>query len=209
MTLRQHIQWFFFGLITLAAVTGVSAQTEWLKDASTAKMPAGPVSGQIAGKMVTALGYGSLHRTGNLDLGSPDLVFEHYKISLQDAEMFYDAKTFADMTVTVRRGEQPDGKTFRSTPAPWSEQPGMRGEGYFVPEFLSVSMRTRAKSQREQYAGNESAKDMWLSSGIELPFTGRVEFDKRKGDKMNARLYICFNDPSKSCLAGTVELEIR
>ena len=194
--------------ILLIAVIGISAQVEPLKDASNAKIPVDPVSGQINGKAVTALQYGYLATSGGLELGSSDLAFDHYKISLQDAEMFFNAKAFADITVTVRRGELPDGKTFRRTPGPLAEQPGMRGEKYFVPEFLSLSMRSRTKSQRDQTSG-EFERDIWLSNSIELSFTGRVEFDKRKGDRIKARAYVCFNDKLISCLAGTVELVIR
>ncbi len=202
---RKHALLIPFVLI---AAIGMSAQVERLKDASNAKIPTGSVTGQIDGKTVAALQYGHLGTAGGLELGSPDLVFDHYKISLQDAEMFFDAKAFADITVTVRRGEQPDGKTFRRTPGPQVEQPGMRGEKYFVPEFLSLSMRSRTKSQREQKVG-AFERETWLSNSIELSFTGRVEFDKRKGDRINARVYVCFADKSISCLAGTVELEIR
>jgi len=84
----------------------------------------------------------------------------------------------------------------------------MRGDGYWVPEFLSLSMESRNVSMREQKPGDLS-QGARLSSGIELPFTGRVEFGKRRGDKITARLYLCFEDKSKSCLAGTAEIDIR
>ena len=186
---------------------GVSAQVEWAKDASGAKIPAGPVSGQVDGKTIAPLKFGHLDTAGKVGLGSPDLSFVHYKISLQDAEMFYDAKVFADVTVTVRKGELPDGKTFRRTSASWEEQPSIRGEGYRLPEFHSLDMKTRKMSMREQKP-SESSHDAWLTNSA-FTSTGRVEFDKRKADKITVRLYVCFDDPAKSCLAGAAEIQIR
>ncbi len=195
-------------LIHLASASVASSQIGWLKDASNAKIPASSVTGQIDGKPVTALKFGELDKAGAIELGSPDLAFDHYKIALRDAESVFGSKVFADLTVTVRRGEFPDGKTFRQILAPHAEQPGPRGPGYWVPEFLSLGMRTRARSQREQKFG-EFEKETWITSSIYLAFTGRVEFDKRKGHEITARLYVCFDDKPKSCLAGTAELSIR
>jgi len=195
-------------LIYLASVSVASSQIEWLKDASSAKIPASSVTGQIDGKPVTALKFGELNKAGYLKLGSSDTSFDHYKIDLRDAESGFDSKVFADLTVTVRRGEILDGKTFRRILAPYTEQPGPRGPGYWVPEFLSLGMRTRTRSQREQKFG-EFEKETWITSSTYPAFTGRVEFDKRKGDAITARLYVCFDDKAKSCLAGTAELSIR
>jgi hypothetical protein len=196
-------------IVLLAATAGhTAAQVEWFKDASAAQIPAGTVTGQIDGKAINALKFGHLDTAGGLMLGAPEMEFVHYKISLRDAEMFFDAKAFAYVTVTVRKGELPDGKTFRSIDTSWQEQPGIRGDGYWVPEFLSLGIETRKMSMQEQKAG-ESSHEARLTSGVELRFTGRVEFDKRKADKIGVRLYLCFADRAKSCLAGTAELEIR
>jgi hypothetical protein len=204
---RPRISAIAFLLLGLGANIA-TGQVEWLKDASGAKISTGSVTGQVDGKTVATLKFGHLDTAGGLELGSPDRSFVHYKISLQDAEMFFDAKAFAYITVTVRKGELPDGKTFRRTPAHWQEQPGIRGDGHWVPEFLSLSMESRKMSMREQKTG-EFGLGSVLSDSIERPFTGRVEFEKRKGDKITVHLYVCFDDKSKSCLAGTAEIEIR
>ncbi len=49
----------------------------------------------------------------------------------------------------------------------------------------------------------------WFSLGSDRLFNGRVELGKRQGDKIGVRLYVCFDDPDKSCAAGTAQLEIR
>ena len=205
--LKRSLKILVLSLFAVGA-GGVFGQVEWIRDASAATIPAGPVSGQVDGKTVSALKFGHLDTAGGLELGSPDRQFVHYKISLQDAEMFFDGKIFANVTVTVRKGELPYGKTFRRTLAPFLEQPGIRGDGYWVPEFLSLSMQVRKTSMREQKPG-ELGMGTILSSNFELPFTGRVEFEKRKGDKIPVHLYVCFDDKSKSCLAGTAEIDIR
>ncbi len=195
-------------MLFAVGATCAVGQIEWLRDASNAKIPDGSVTGQIGGRTVAPLKFGHLDTAGGLDFGSPDLSFVHYKIGLQDAEEFYNAKAFAYIMVTVRKGELPDGKAFRSINANWKDQPGIRGEGYWVPEFLSLTFESRKVSMHEQKPG-EFGQDTRLSSGVELPFTGRLEFDKRKGNKITARLYVCFDDKAKSCLAGTVEIDIR
>jgi hypothetical protein len=205
----SSLRLFLLGAVAVFAFAdGAAAQVAWLKDASNARVPAGFVAGQIDGKAVSELKFGHLSKSGTVDFGAPDRSFVQYTLHLQDAEQFFEAKAFAELTVTVRKGQIPDGKTFLRTSADWKEQPGPRGEGYWVPEFHFLSMTAKKSSMREQ-GQVSTGQDARLASGADSPFTGLIAFDRRKGQMITARLYVCFADIAKSCLAGTAEVEIR
>ena len=179
----------------------VRSQVEWLKDASSATIPDGPVTGRINGK-TAVLKLGWLTKSGHIEFGSPDAAFDHYTISLRDSDNFIESIFSVDLTVTVRRGERPDGKIFRAIQtASVADKPSIRGPGYSVPEFYSLRMESRR------------GKD--LGSGIDLIsepgslFSGRVEMGKRAGEKITTRIYVCFDDKLKSCVAGTAQVEVR
>lgn len=203
MTLSRKLKWTQLVVIFFAAI-GVSAQTEWLKDASDAKIPFGAVKGQINGKPASFT-HGRLRKSGGMKFG--DLEFPHYTLYLSDAENAYSSKFSAQITVTVRKGELPDGKVFRSNLAPRETRAGLRGEGYWIPELYSVYMSSR---RGEEFA---SGDDIVSAKGepdfSKQDFTGRVEIDRRKDGKITARVYICYNDKKNSWIAGRVDLDVE
>lgn len=204
MTLSRKSNWTQLVVIVFIAAIGVSAQAEWLKDASDAKIPAGSVKGEINGKPVTFT-HGRLRKSGGMKLG--ELEFPHYTLYLSDAENALSSKFSAQVIVTVRKGEVPDAKVFRSNLAPRETRAGLRGEGYWIPELYSVYMSSR---RGEEFG---SGDDIVSAEGKEdlskQDFTGRVEIDRRKADKITARVYICYNDKKKSWIAGSVDLDIE
>lgn len=204
MTLSRKLKRTQLVLIFFVAAIGVSAQAEWLKDASEAKIPAGSLKGQINGKPVT-FAHGRLRKSGAMKLG--ELEFRHYTLYLNDAENAYYSKFSAQIIVTVRKGELPDGRVFRSNLAPRETRAGLRGEGYWIPELYSVDMSSRRGE--EFTSGTEIVS---LEGGPDLSkqgFTGRVEIDRRKDGKITARLYICYNDKKNSWIAGSVDLDVE
>ena len=174
-------------------------QAVWLKDASEAKIPAGAVKGQLNGKPVTFTN-GRLSISGNMTLG--DLQFPHYILYLQDGENAFYSKFSAQITVVVRKGERPDGKTFRSNLAPRETRAGLRGDGYWIPELYSVMLTIR---RGEEFGSGSNI----VTTDSDQQFTGRVEFENRKGDKLTAHLYISYNDDLKSWFAGTIDVSIE
>lgn len=186
----------------LAFTTVAFAQVQWVKDASKETIPSGPITGQINGLSVS-FATGRIGKSGGMALRSPDAAFDHITVDLQDAETAFASKFSMQITLTVRKGELPDGKTFRRVLASLpDEQANLKGPGYSVPELYSLRMESR----RGKEPG--SGFDI-LSSGVYQPFTGRIELDNRKGDRLVARLYVCFNDKLKSCVAGSAELSVR
>ena len=193
-----------FGFVLLLCIFSgvkVSAQVEWLKDASTATIPDGPVTGQINGKPAV-LKFGWVKKSGYVELGSPDAAFDHFTVVLRDSDDFIDAVFSVDMTLTVRRDERLDGKTFRAIPtSSVADKPSIRGVGYSIPEFYSLSMESRRGKEFT------SGTDVILQSGS--LFSGRVEIGNRKDEKIPVRLYVCFADELRSCVAGTIQVELR
>lgn len=204
MTFSRKSNWTQLLVIFFVAAIGVSAQAEWLKDASDAKIPAGSAKGEINGKPVTFT-HGRLRKSGGMKLG--DLEFPQYTLYLSDAENAFSSKFLAQIIVTVRNGELPDGKVFRSNLAPRETRAGLRGEGYWIPELYSVYMSSR---RGEEFA---SGSDIVSAEGkadlSKQDFTGRVEIDRRNDGKITARLYICYNDKKNSWIAGRVDLDIE
>lgn len=190
-------------LLLAVGTFAVRGQVGWVQDASGAKILDGPVNGRINGKPVTFTS-GKLRKTGNMGFGDVKLL--HYTLQLREVEDFIHSKFDADVTVTVRAGELPDGKVFRADLAPRETRAGLRGEGYWVPELYSVRMTSRTG---EEFG---SGTDFVTADGTEelqkQDFTGRVEIERRKSGKVWARLYICYNDKLKSWIAGNIELEI-
>lgn len=193
-------------LTLLVSAVCASAQTEWLKDASGGKIPDAAVVGRINGKPAK-LNSGDIHKTGGLEMGSPDLAFDHYTISLRDGRNSIDSAFGVQVVLTVRRGELPYEKIFRRIFA--SElalQPGPKGNGVSaLAEFYSLSFQSRpdpAPGQDKIMAG----MDM---SPSRQPFTGRVEIGKLKGRFVPVGLYVCMDDEPKSCVAGRVDIEVR
>ena len=189
----------FWSIVFAAASFG---QATWVKDASEGKMPAGAVAGKINGKPVV-FAVGRISKSGYITLGSPNAEFDHYTVWLKDADMPQDSKFSALITVTVRKGQLPDGKSFRANYAPPPDKrAGLTGEGYWIPELYTVQMTSRRGT--EFMSGTDI-----VSSSASQEFTGRVEFDSRKNGKLTSRLFICYNDEQKSCFAGTIELSIE
>ena len=136
-----------------------------------------------------------------------ELEFPHYTLYLSDPENAYYSKFSAQIIVTVRKGELPDGRVFRSNLAPRETRAGLRGEGYWIPELYSVDMSSRRGE--EFTSGTEIVS---LEGGPDLSkqgFTGRVEIDRRKDGKITAHLYICYNDKKNSWIAGSVDLDVE
>lgn len=189
----------FLCLFGFSAAAG-SAQVVWLADASNAKIDSKAVTGQVKGKPFT-LRFGRLAKTGGITLGD---AFDHYTVTLQDADTGYHSNYSVDLTLTVPRGTLPDSKTFRRIPsANLADQPGpgKKERGTLaLAEFYSFSIRYRPAPGQVMN---------WISPGPDRLFTGKLELDKRKGDRIGARLYVCFDDPDNSCAAGTAQLEIR
>ena len=204
MTHIRNISIVLSFLLIIAEGTEVAAQTEWLKDASGAKIPAGPIKGVINGKSAT-LTKGRLSKSGGMKIGSEE--FPHYTLSLSDAESGYDSRFSTLVTIVVRKGELPDGKTFRADLAPPETRAGLRGDGYWIPELYSVFMSSRGGEEFGTGTDIVSAKEEGFQATQD--FTGRVEIDRRKGGKITARLYICYNDTKKSWIAGTIDLEVE
>ena len=138
-----------------------------------------------------------------MSFGTPDTQFDHYTIALSDSDIVFDSRFSARITIVVRKGELPDAKTFRANFAtPPEKRSGLRGEGYWTPDLYSVHMSsTRGK---EFHSGQEIVR-----SQAKQNFTGRVELDRRKGKTLAARLFICYNDEQKSCLAGKINLSVE
>lgn len=197
---------FLLILLVLGCVLGVGAQVEWMKDASTGAIPTGAVTGQINGKRAT-LAFGSLRKTGGIEFGSPDLLFDHYTVRLRDTDNFITSTFSLELTLTVRRGEIVDGRTFRRiSSSRLEDQPGPKGNGVTaLAEFYALTMKSRREAKPGQdpfFAGEDS-------SGSLDPFTGRVEFQKRKGDLIGLRLFVCFENRATGCLAGAAEVSIQ
>jgi hypothetical protein len=187
----------------LAVLASVAhSQVRWLEDASSATIGSTPVSGQVKGKSFTAK-FGNIRKTGGISFGE-DSAFDHYTITLQDAETGFDSAFGIDMILTVRKGDQPYGRTFRRIrSASLADQPGPgdKTKGILaLAEFYSLTISYRSAPQ---------GPIAWVSSGADRNFTGRLELTKRTGDTTVARLYVCFDDPDKSCAAGSVELSVR
>ncbi len=179
-------------------------QTQWLEDASGAKIPTGPIKGEINGRPATFT-KGRISRSGGMSLGESE--FPHYTLYLSDTENALSSRFSAHIVVAVRSGESPDGRVFRSDLAPRETRAGLRGDGYWIPELYSVFMTSRRGEEFESGTAivvADGKKDL-----LEQDFTGRVEIDRRKGARAAARLYICYNDKKKSWIAGSVDLEIE
>jgi hypothetical protein len=190
-----------FLFLLAAASVSTYGQIAWLADASGATVPSQAVSGSVEGKAFTAK-FGNLQKSGGIGFG--DSAFDHYTIYLQDAENGYLSSVFIELTVTVPKGALPDGKTFRRIrSASLEDQPGPGRKDLGVlalAEFYSLTIR---------YRKSPGGSIAWVSSGADRNFTGRLELDKRKADKLNTRFYVCFDDPAKSCAAGTAEISVR
>jgi hypothetical protein len=193
---------YFIGSILLLCVFSgfnVSAQVEWLEDASAAAIPNAPVTGQINGKPAL-LKFGWVEKSGYIQLG--DNAFDHYTIVLRDSDNFIEAIFSVRLTLTVRRDDRLDGKVFRAIQTQSvTERPSIRGPGYSVPEFYSLSMDSRR--------GKEFMTRTDSISQLDSLYSGRVEVGNRKDEKMPVRLYVCFADKLKSCVAGTIQVELR
>lgn len=189
-----------FALFLLPVSHGLS-QVPWLEDASVANINAAPVTGQVNGESFTAR-FGHMKKTGWVSFG--ESAFDHYTITLQDTQSGIPSSFGVELIVTVPKGELPDGKKFRRVrSASLADQPGpgRKEKGVLaLAEFYSLTIRYRTDPNQAQ---------SWISSGAEQLFTGRLELDKRRADKIIARLYVCFDDPRRSCAAGTAELELR
>ncbi len=186
------------GVLASLALVG-RAQVQWVQDASTATIPGQPVSGQVKGSAFVAK-FGRLQKSGGITLGDS---FDHYTITLQDAESGFESNFSIELVLTVPTGTLPDGKTFRRIPSrSLADQPGpgRKDRGVLaLAEFYSLTMR---------YRTSPPGAMAWISSGAERGFAGRLELGKRKGDQLDARVYVCFDDPDKSCAAGTAVLSI-
>jgi hypothetical protein len=142
--------------------------------------------------------FGNLDKTGHISSG--EVIYEHFTIKLRDAEKFWLAKFSVDVTVTVKKGEFPDGKTFRKLPKDSLDvsQPSLGDKWFRVPEFLSMRMEGPA---------DFPSIGKPLSSPGEM-FSGVVTFGTRKDGRIPVGLYVCFHDEQKSCVAGRADLEI-
>lgn len=186
-------------VLIVVGANAASGQAEWLKDAGGVAIPNGPVGGKINGKAVSFI-RGRIEKSGGISLG--DAPFEHFTIRLADAEKLVDSKFSALIMITVRKSELPDAKTYRRNMAPSPEKrAGLRGENYWVPEIYSVMMTSRRGTDLG------SGTDMVSADGPDQ-FTGRVELDSRKNGKLAARIYVCYNDVQKSCIAGKIDLSV-
>ncbi|NOT47298.1 MAG: hypothetical protein HOP17_06055 [Acidobacteria bacterium] len=163
------------------------------------------MSGQVKKKAFTAK-FGVLAKTGGISFGED--AFDHYTITVRDAETSFYSKFAVDVVVTVPKDELPDGKIFRrKSVKTLAEQPGpgrMDRGVLALAEMYSLTFRFREKTN-----GSDLTADSWIVGTPYRPFTGRLEIGKRQGQRLTARLYVCLDDEDKSCAAGTVELAIR
>ena len=186
--------------ILLALAESGSGQSKWLEDASAATIPHSKVTGLINGKAFTAK-TGSVSKSGYINFGTPEFSYDHYTLKLQDGNSGFDSKFSVSLTLTVRKGERIDGKSFRrlAKDALDDQQPGPGHGTVRVNEMYSLSMQSR------------NARDLFesISDSPSLLFSGRAAFGESRNGKITASLYVCFHDKLKSCVAGTAEVSIE
>ena len=111
--------------------------------------------------------------------------YEQFEVSVQDKDMFAD--TEASFSVIVPKGQQPDGKTFRKLPtADTKAQPSVEPG---LPEVQSWKVEDKAHKLDASHVG--------------LVASLRVEFDKRRGDVLPGRVYLCAPGGQTEKMFGT------
>jgi len=184
-------------VLLFASAEAVLGQIKWLEDASTANLPDSAVTGQMKGTGFSVK-YGDIRKTGGLNFGSANEGFDHYTLRLGSGESMLSSKFSVDVRVSIRKGERPYGRSFKTLlKAP---KTGLPMPGWGVDEVTSLSM-----TNWPQGVGMMDS----LSSGLEMPFAGRLILGELKDNMIAASLYFCFHDKLKSCVAGKIQVEAR
>jgi hypothetical protein len=206
MSLRQYVGCIVMALAAINAVAGESSTAQndssWLPDASQAKFPDRPASGQIGGQpfkpdVVRVFPFGETSGKVGDPPAKQDKV-DGVMLKLRQGEKPADAPAITVFCVT-KRGETVDGKTFVLGPGGVFKQTDKildkDGKGWFDP-VAGVQIT-------KQTADGKPTTDLFPKA------TMRLTFGKRKDGRLPGQIYLCIDDGQKTYVAGAFDADIK
>ena len=178
-------------LVVSAGSMALAAGPGWVADASKAPMPKEPLSGMIHGKPFSPKVI-QLRVAGSVTLG--DEKWTNYELVFRSHDDVFP-ETGVNVTFASRQGTKPDGKTFARVPG--SKQPEA-GPG--LPHIQGMD----CEWNRRKANGEDDSDSFRTFKG-----TVKVVLGARQGKQLPGSLYVCFDDPEKSFLAGTFTATIK
>lgn len=169
-------------------------------DCSAAAVPARPLEVSIGGAKFAPKSV-KLVSAGEMGVGNEK--FDSYRLSLRNEDDLF-APMEATITVIVRKGQRPDGKTFRKLPTKSIDKQPAPTSG--LPEVQGWSMK------------NKTAKADF--SHVSYVASLRLELGQRQGGALGGKIYLCVpkgqttmfdSTPSKedSFAVGTFQAKIE